>query len=212
MSAIHRPRPLSRRHFLGGACASAAALPLLSNLVGRAVRADDDGVHAKRLVVFFTPNEPIDRDHWKPSGSGSEFALTSLPAMMGSLEPHLQDLVLVGDLDMKTRDKETFGAGHVGIGHMLTGRTVSPYGTGNADFWASGISVDQHVANHLGVDALTLGALPGGANGNSRISYTGANEPVHPLTRPDDAFDALFADATLPAEELAALAPATRRR
>lgn len=202
MSRIHR---MSRRHFLGGGLAAATALPMLSNLVGRSVRAADDGVHAKRLVVFFTPNEPIDRDHWKPQGSGNEFALTGLPAMMSGLQPHMQDLVMVGDLEMHTRDKETHGAGHVGIGHMLTGRTVSPYGSGNANFWASGISVDQYVANHLGVDALTLGALPGGSNGNSRISYTGANEPVHPLTRPDDAFDALFADAILPEDELAAL-------
>lgn len=194
----------SRRRFLGGAAASALSLPFLSSLVSRSVRAAD-GVAAKRLVVFFSPNEPIDRAHWKPPGSGDEFALTSLPAMMSSLEPHRQDLVVVGDLEMKTRDIETHGAGHVGIGHMLTGRTVSPYGSGNAEFWASGISVDQHVAAARGVDALTLGARPGGSNGNSRISYTGANEPVHPLTRPDEAFDALFGDATLPADELAAL-------
>ncbi len=197
-------RLVSRRNFLGGACASAAALPFLSNLVGRSVRAAD-GEHAKRLLVFFTPNEPIDRAHWKPQGSGSEYALTGLPTMMGSLEPHMQDLLMIGDLEMRTRDAETHGAGHVGIGHLLTGRTVAPYGSQAANFWASGISVDQHVANHLGVDALTLGALCGGSNGNSRISYTGANEPVHPLVRPDDAFDSLFADAELPADQLAAL-------
>ncbi|MCX4241198.1 DUF1552 domain-containing protein [Paraliomyxa miuraensis] len=195
----------SRRGFLSGAAAaSAMSLPFLSSLLGRSAKAAD-GAHAKRLVVFFTPNEPIDRDHWKPAGNGSAFPLTSLPTMMSGLEAHRDDLVLVGDLEMKTRDVEAFGAGHVGIGHMLTGRTVSPYGSGNAEFWASGISVDQHVANHLGVNALTLAARPGGANGNSRISYTGANQPVHPLTRPDDAFDSLFADATLPADELAAL-------
>lgn len=202
---MSRHNQLSRRGFLGGTCAGLAGLPMLSNLVGRAVRAADEGVFAKRLLVFFTPNEPIDRDHWKPEGSGDEFALTSLPAMMGGLAPHMQDLVLVGDLDMKTRDKETHGAGHVGIGHMLTGRVVSPYGSGNGDFWASGISVDQHVAKHLGVDALTLGVIPGGASGNSRISYTGADEPVHPLTSPDEAFDSLFEDTMLPPDELAAL-------
>ncbi|MCA9654787.1 MAG: DUF1552 domain-containing protein [Myxococcales bacterium] len=194
----------SRRRFLGGACASALSLPFLSSLVSRSVRAAD-GMQAQRLVVFFTPNEPIDREHWKPAGSGDQFALTSLPAMMSGLEPHRQDLLLLGDLEMRTRDIETHGAGHVGIGHLLTGRTVSPYGSGNAEFWASGISVDQHVAAARGVDALTLGARPGGSNGNCRISYTGANEPVHPRTRPDETFDSLFGDATLPADELAAL-------
>jgi len=196
---------LSRRRFLGGACAAAGALPFLSSLIGRSVRAADEGAHAKRLVVFFTPNEPIRRDYWKPEGSGSEYALTSLPGMMSSLEPHRQDLLMVGDLEIQTRQIETHGAGHVGIGHMLTGRTVAPYGSNAADFWASGVSVDQHVAKHLGVEALTLGSMVGGSNGNSRISYTGANEPVHPRTRPDEAFDDLFADAELPADQLAAL-------
>lgn len=202
MANLHR---MSRRHWLAGAAASAMSLPLVSSLTSRLVRAHEDGVHAKRLVVFFTPNEPIDRAHWLPQGNGSAFPLTSLPSMMSGLEAHRQDLVMVGDLEMQTRSVEPFGAGHVGIGHMLTGRTVTPYGSNNAEYWASGISVDQHVANHLGVDALTLGARPGGANGNSRISYTGANQPVHPLTRPDAAFDSLFADAALPADELAAL-------
>ncbi len=195
----------SRRRLLSGACASGLSFPFLSSLLSRSVRAADEGVHAQRLVVFFSPNEPVDREHWKPEGSGSEYALTSLPPMMSALSPHMQDLTIIGDLEMKTREVETHGAGHVGIGHLLTGRTVSPYGDKNAEFWGSGISVDQHVANARGVQALTLGARSGGANGNSRISYTDADQPVHPLTRPDDAFDSLFADATLPADELAAL-------
>ncbi|MEM6996079.1 MAG: DUF1552 domain-containing protein [Myxococcota bacterium] len=198
-----RPRS-TRRSFLTGAGAGALSLPLLSSYFSRSVEAAQDGAYAKRLIVFFTPNEPIHRDHWMPDGQGDSFALTTLAPMMASLQDHAQDIVMIGDLEMKTRDIETHGAGHVGIGHMLTGRTVTPYGSANAEFWASGISVDQYVADACGVDALTLGARPGGANGNSRISYRGDSQPVHPRTRPDETFDALFADFELPASELAA--------
>lgn len=193
---------ITRRGLLGGAGAAALSMPLLSSLATRTLRAAE-GDAGKRLIVFFTPNEPIDRDHWLPQTSGTE--LTGLAPMMASLEPHMSDLLMVGDLAMKTRDIEPFGGGHIGIGHMLTGRTVTPYGTGNYEFWASGISVDQYIADALGVEALTLAARPGGANGNCRISYRGDSQPVHPMSRPDDAFAALFADATLPPDELAAL-------
>lgn len=199
---IARMPRITRRGLLGGAGAAALSVPFISSLASRSLRAAE-GDAAKRLIVFFTPNEPIDRDHWLPETSGTQ--LTGLPPMMAALAPHMGQMVMVGDLEMKTREIETHGAGHVGIGHMLTGRTVAPYGSGNAEFWGSGISVDQHVADALGVDALTLGARPGGANGNSRISYRGASQPVHPMTRPDDAFASLFADATLPPDELAAL-------
>lgn len=200
-TTVRRNR-ITRRGLLGGAGAAALSLPFVSSLASRSVRAADGDV-AKRMIVFFTPNEPIDRDHWLPQTSGTE--LTGLAPMMASLEPHMSQLLMIGDLEMKTREIETHGGGHVGIGHLLTGRTNTPYGPANYDFWASGISVDQYIADALGCDALTLGARVGGSNGNCRISYRGNNQPVHPMERPDEAFAALFADASLPPDELAAL-------
>lgn len=198
---IHLPR---RRDVLTG-IGAAASLPFLSRFASRSVQAQDQGAFAKRLIVFFTPNEPIHPDHWRPNGNGNEFALTGLTPMMASLEPHMADLLMIGGLEMQTRAIETHGAGHVGIGHMLTGRTVSPHGSHAHEFWASGISVDQHIANHLGVDALTLGVRPGTNGGNARISYSAADQPVHPIADPIAAFDSIFADFDVPAAELDAL-------
>lgn len=195
----------SRRALLGSGLAALGALPFLSRgLMGDALAGGALGP-AKRLIVFFTPNEPVHPDHWKPEGISDGDALTSLRPMMESLEPHMQDILMLGEMEMHTRGAETHGAGHVGIGHMLTGRLVAPYGAGAPEFWASGVSVDQHIAQALGVDALTLGVRSGGANGNSRISYTGASQPVHPQTRPDQVFHSLFADFELPPSELAEL-------
>lgn len=196
---------LSRRALLGSGLTALGALPFLSRGLMREALAKNGEGPAKRLIVFFTPNESVHPDHWKPAGISDGDPLTSLRPMMESLEPHMQDMLMIGEMEMLTRGAETHGAGHVGIGHMLTGRLVAPYGSGAPEFWASGASVDQHIAQSLGVDALTLGVRCGGANGNSRISYTGASQPVHPQTRPDLAFDSLFSDFKLPPSELAEL-------
>ena len=196
---------ISRRNILGGGLAALGALPFLAQGLARSVHAREGSGPAKRLIVYFTPNEPIHPDHWKPAGISHGDPLTAMRPMMASLEPHMQDILMIGEMEMKTREAETHGAGHVGIGHMLTGRLVEPNGANAANFWASGPSVDQHIASSLGTTALTLGVRCGSANGNNRISYTGVNQPVHPQTRPDAVFDSLFADFELPASELAAL-------
>ena len=141
-----RPRTITRRSLLTGLGAAALAVPMLRN--APSAHAD---VFPKRFVVFFSPNEPIDKAHWAP---GAGLALTDV---MQPLEPHKDKLVLLGDLRMYTRDKDPFGGGHVGVGHLLTGEVNVPYGSENYEFWAGGISVDQLIAQRLGVDALTLG-------------------------------------------------------
>jgi hypothetical protein len=190
---------ISRRGLLQGTAASMLAVPFLRSLTSAA----QDSPHRKRFVVFFSPNEPIDRDHWLPNGAGSEFALpAALPAMLEPLEPFRDDLLMLGNLELATRQKDSFGGGHVGMGHMLTGEVNIPYGTANNEFWAGGISVDQFIAQALGVDALTLKAGSGGSNGQGRMSYLGANQPVHPHEDPMAVFQQLFGDFQLPPDEL----------
>jgi hypothetical protein len=189
-----RTSAFSRRRLLTGLGATAAALPLLGRIPS--AEAQD---FPRRFVVFVSPNEPIEKKYWLP---GPSFSLTDV---MEPLEPFKDKLVLLGDMKMHTRDKDGFGGGHVGIGHLLTGEVNVPYGPENYDFWAGGISVDQFIAGQLGVEALTLAARPGGANGNCRISYSGASAPVHPFEDPQKAFDQLLGGYTLPPDELAAL-------
>lgn len=197
---------LSRRQLLRGAgmggLGLGLGLPFLSSLMARAGGVDSP---AKRVIFFCSPNESVDRAHWVPPGNGSAFPLTALAPMMSSLEPHKDRLLLIGDLEMSSRLDDPHPGGHIGMGHLLVGRKVTELGPSEPEHWASGKSLDQHVAEQLGVDALTLGVRSGGSNGNSRISYLADSQPVDPISRPDTAFDNLFADAALPAEELAAL-------
>ncbi len=183
---------LNRRRLLCGLGAGSLALPFLSRMPSAHAQA-----FPKRFVVFVSPNEPIDKSHWDP---GSNMSLTSV---MQPLDPYKDKLVMLGDIRMTTRDKDPFGGGHVGMGHLLTGEVNNPYGSSNYEFWGGGKSVDQVIADALGVTALTLAARPGAANGNTRISYTGANQPVHPYEDPAKAFDQQLGDYTIPPDELA---------
>jgi hypothetical protein len=106
---------------------------------------------------------------------------------------------------MASRMADPHPGGHIGMGHLLIGRRVTEIGPNEPEHWGSGISLDQYLGQQLGVTPLTLGVRVSGNNGNSRISYLGDSQPVDPRTNPANTFDDLFADATLPAEELAAL-------
>lgn len=192
---------LGRRRMLQGLGLGAAGLSFLRSLPS--VAAPEQA--PRRLVIFFSPNEPAHREEWLPPGQGDEFALTSLQGVMSALEPLRSKLLMIGGVEMKSVVDEGIGEGHVGIGHLLTGRRVNGLGEGNAAFWATGPSIDQEVARHLGCDPLTLGALCGGSNGNNRISYRGANQPVDPIQDPAVAFEALFGLADLSEQELAKL-------
>jgi hypothetical protein len=186
-------KKINRRSWLTMLGAGAASIPLAPSIL----RAAPVG-RRTRFIVFFSPNEPIDRAHWKPSGATDGGRLPgSLPSVMRSLEPWVDDLTFIGEMKMHTRDADDFGGGHVGIGHMLTGHVNRPWGPGNADFWAGGISVDQYIASQLEVDALTLGVQTRGSNGNTRMSYAGADLPVHPTEDPLDAFEQIFGDLDL---------------
>ncbi len=182
-------RELSRRHFLAGAGASA----LVSSLAGG--RAGAAGFPT-RLVVWFTPQEPIDKAHWLP---GPGF---TLQPVMRPLDPYRNKLLILGDLRVTSADADPY-AGHYVIGHVLTGRLNNYYGTHKSQFYAGGISVDQHVARALGMTGVVLGVGQGASYGANRLSYTAANQPVHPRSDPRKAFDALLGRALVPADKLA---------
>lgn len=201
---LARPTPLQlgRRRALQGAGALAALFPWLTSL--REARGAE-GTGARRLIVFGAPGEPIGREYWAPPGVANESALTNLTPVMSALEPFRSKLLVIGDLDMTSRmqDPRPY-EGHSGFTHLLVGRNCIEYGPTEYEALAGGISVDQHIANARGVDAVTLAVLAGSGSPNaaSRMSYRGPSEPIDPIGLPDVAFEALFADARLPPSQL----------
>ena len=195
----------SRRGFMrafaaaGGACS--IGLPFLSQLV----RAENE-TSARRLIIFSSPNEPVERALWQPKGgTGNDYAVTGLRAPFKPMAPYIDKLLFLGDLEMKSRLDDPKVGGHVGFSHALTGRRVVSTGSNENEHWGGGISVDQHIAQQRGTSALTLGARVLKKNGLYRLSYTGASQPVDPIASPVVAFDKLFGDTTLSAAERAQL-------
>ncbi len=186
-------RGFSRRAFLGGVgCAGALApfVPLLESEAGVAQ-------FPKRLIILFSANGTI-HENWVPSGGESDFALSTI---LAPLETHRDKLVILDGLEVI---RQGLGDGHqMGMGSLWTGSQLLPgefEGGGGAGFagYAGHPSVDQVVANTIGIDtpykSLEFGVQTGGANVWTRMSYADANQPLPPEDNPQAMFDRLFAD------------------
>lgn len=185
----------SRRQLLAGLGAVGLA-PLLD-----ARRAQGQtGTPPRRLVVFYTPNGTIG-PQWRPKGGETTFQLGRI---LAPLEPHRSKLLVLGGVNMALADAG-FGSHHTrGIGGLLTGRSIlmgnfQSAGPPTAG-WASGVSLDQHLAKTVGAAtrfrSLELGVRVVDAEVRGRISYAGANQPVPPMESPYDVADRIFAGVT----------------
>ncbi len=202
---------LNRRTFLkglGAGVASSALLPVLPN----EVFAQENGEFPKRVVIMFSANGTVPF-RWEPQGDENNWSFREND-ILRPLEPIKEDLLVLQGVDMIST-RNGIGDGHQkGMGHMLTGTELLPgpfQGGGNAGTsgYAGGISIDQYIANqvHNGekYKTLTLGVKTGGSNNWSRMSYTGADQPVNPRENPFDLFDNAFGDLDMSAEQLAVI-------
>jgi len=183
---------------MAAAGAGAAALPLLTSGGSRAANGFPD-----RFIVFFSPNGTIPNE-WRPDGGETDFTLRRI---LAPLERHRDKLLILDGLDMRSTSAGP-GDGHQkGMGHMLTGRELLPGDVGGGCdscapvSWASGISVDQQIANQIAGDtafrSLELGVRCGNSsNVWTRMSYRGASEPLPPEDDPYAVFERVFGELT----------------
>ena len=195
---------LHRRTFLRG-LGAAIALPMLDAMTP-ALASPATKAASKtpvRLAFTYIPNGVTMKD-WKPTGVGSDFAMSRI---LKPLEPFKNDLMVLSGLDHHQANALGDGGGdHARAGAcFLTG--VHPKKTAGADIQA-GISVDQIAARGLGAttkvaslelgceDSRTVGACDSGyscAYTNS-ISWRGPQTPMPPETNPRIVFERLFGD------------------
>lgn len=180
----------TRRGFLGAGTA-ALGLPFVGGYAQ-----GQTGAAPKRLVILWTPNDAQWPDQYEVPLPGGQALPATLPTFLQPLEAFRDRLAVVRGLD------NPFEGGHTSIGHSLTG--VDWIGPDGNNFWAGGPSVDQHIAQGLGLSALTLGVANGAKNGKGRMSYAAAEAPVDPTEDPSVAFDTLFSDVDSDADEIAA--------
>lgn len=175
----------------------AAMLPFINNLPCLLVPPFTQ--RKQRLIILFSPDGVIPSTFW-PDAEGADFAFKK---SLSPLEPFKnKTLVLKGVSDRVRGD----GDNHMrGIGCLLTGTELFPGNVqGGSDTpagWASGISIDQEIANYLQKSAATrtrFGSLefgvmvPERADTWTRMSYAGPNKPVSPIDDPYQMFGKLY--------------------
>jgi hypothetical protein len=190
----------SRRDVLRSLGMSTASLPFLLNLPSLGLA--NQAKRKQRLLVMFSPNGVPPKTFW-PDEEGEKFTLKECLAPLAPFQK--QTLVLHGVCDKVRGD----GDNHMrGIGCLLTGTELFPGniqgGSHTPAGWASGISIDQEVANFLQKDEATrtrFGSLEAGvlvperADTWTRMSYRGPNRPVTPIDNPYQLFNKLYGKA-----------------
>ncbi len=177
-------KSFTRRHFLRGLGASTLALPLMPSLLNAAEALQ----RPKNLIIMFSPNGSL-AERWRPTGSENDWEINPND-ILGPLIRHKKDLLVIEGVDMKTSvraNSNGVGDDHQrGMGHMLTARNLVDNKS------SEGPSVDQYIAEQIGVLPLTLAIKPGGANAHNRMSYFSSGSPATPLLAPKEIFESIF--------------------
>ncbi len=188
----------TRREFVRSLQLSTAALPFLSGLPS--LCSAQANQRKKRMVIMFSPNGVSKPSFWPTDDGGKDFVL---PESLKPLEPFRdQSLILQGVCDKIRGD----GDSHMrGMGCLLTGIELFPgnvQGGGHTPAgWSSGLSIDQEITNYLQASptthtrfgSLEFGVLvPNRADTWTRMSYTGPNRPLAPISDPYRMFKKLY--------------------
>ncbi|MEP7049825.1 MAG: DUF1552 domain-containing protein [Pseudomonadota bacterium] len=205
---------ITRRTILRGAGHVAIALPFLEAMLRPRETHAQAATVPTRFVVFYSPGGTL-IDKWRPTGTETTFTLSD---MMAPLAAHQKDLLLVDGLNLAVT---ALGVGHPhskGMAGVLTGTELLPgtfvTGMGSASF-ANGPSVDQIIAGRISEGLkfkslefstawaisgrnLTDGAVAETSNAANTINFAGANKPLPPMTKPQDAFTRIFSELGAP--------------
>ncbi|NND98535.1 MAG: DUF1552 domain-containing protein [Pirellulaceae bacterium] len=191
---------LNRRDFLMRCGISTAAASFVMGLPSLGWAASTS--RRQRLIFLFSPNGVIPKHFW-PDKTGQDF---DIKRILEPLAPFKNQLMTLKGINNRIKGD---GDGHMrGIGCLLTGIELFPGdiqgGSDTPAGWSQGISIDQYLKNHLQADALTqtrFGSLefglmvPERADTWTRMSYSGANQPVAPISDPYQMFDKLYGQA-----------------
>ena len=148
---------------------------------GKSVHAQESS-RPHNLMIFFSPNGVV-HSLWRPQVTGEQFQIGD-NQVLTPLRTHRDDLILIDGLDFLTGNNHEGG-----MAAMLT----NGYGSSTL-----GRSVDQVVAGHIGQDdrfsSLEFGILtdPWGASIQTRMSYSGQQQWLHPDASPESMYRRMF--------------------
>ena len=189
---------IGRRRFIGGLGSTALAgllspgFAIPSMMPAGLARAQSLRGPAKRLVIFFSPNGTVHR-HWRPVGSGTDYAFPA-GSILEPLGEYRDRLVVLDGIDFKGVSNHEGG-----MANMLTG--------GGSDTSTEGQSVDQFIAARLPMDSpfpsleLSVGTDAWGGGVQTRMLYAPGGDFVHPDQDPVNVYRRVFGPiAGTPAE------------
>ncbi|HEX4337479.1 MAG TPA: DUF1552 domain-containing protein [Polyangiaceae bacterium] len=204
-------RRISRRTLLRGAGGIAIGLPFL-DIMARTQRAKaDPPAIPQRFIVFFTPNGNI-RENWTPTGTETDFKLSTI---LAPLQPFQDKLIVLDGVDNEAA-KHGVGDDHMrGMGTMLTGTELlsgtTQGGCCEPAGLAGGVSVDQKIAQKIGASS-KFSSLEFGVQAKSGgtvwgyTAYSDSNVPLPPENNPANVFNRVFADVGANQSALAKIA------
>jgi len=223
-------KSIARRSFLTGLGAALAALPFVPLLDPEAEALAAE--FPNRFLVFCTTTGMTGRypNNFKPSGGETGFTLSPiLQPLAGGYSEHglpiedlSSDVIITQGIDMEAAyDSPSVGGHPRGMGVLLTATpimegTLFDGGGSETAGWAGGISVDQFIAEAIGMDtafsSLELGVDNFGGVEHLRyvLSYKGKANPLPVESDPYKAFDRIFGDFV--SDDPAALAILKKRR
>ena len=190
----------TRRDFLRALGISAGAWPFVAGLPS--LRAETTSPSARRrLIVMFTPNGTLPPEFW-PDAMGADQPLQLKP-MLSPLEPFRERILMLKGVANQIRGD---GDNHMrGMSCLLTAAELNPGniqgGSDSPAGWASGISIDQEIRNHLQsrpesktrFGSLEFGvAVPNRADPWTRMCYAGNNRPIAPIDDPEVMFGRMY--------------------
>jgi hypothetical protein len=171
---------ITRRRLITGVSASLLAAPFY-RILGSAAPARA-ALTNRRIIFWFSPNGTV-HSHWRPTGTGADFAFPA-GSILEPLSAQQSKLLVLDGIDF---ERVRGGSHEGGMEHMLTG--------GGAP------SLDQVLAQQLGAgtafSSIELGVQTSawGAGVQTRMSYDDAHGYVHPEDDPVAAFHRLFGGA-----------------
>lgn len=185
---------MKRRRFLRGLGGVALGIPFLESLAVRRLGAQPTAPN-RRFVVVFNCNGVNMETFW-PEVPFGDLAPASFDGPYGTapLARHAEDLLVLRGVHQTPRgfglDRQGGDDHQRGMGCKLTAQPLAQ----TPDMYATGISVDQYVAQQInpgGREPLNLLVGPQAGQVAGHISYRGSQAPVTPENDPSRAFQAL---------------------
>lgn len=189
---------MNRRNFIRDLGVSAGVLPFVSGLPG--LQAAGQSADNKRLIIMFSPNGTVGGELWPELQENGE---RQFKRILKALEPWKDQVTTLRGVHNQIRGD---GDSHMrGMSCLLTCNELFPgniQGGGHTPAgWASGISIDQELKNFYQSNpatetrfgSLEFGvAVPNRADPWTRMSYAGPNQPVAPISDPEQMLGRIY--------------------